>query len=97
MTDQELFERFIRQHIAALTEASGKYTRRLSPQDREWFFERALNLAFARRLAFNPKRESVTQWFEKCLTSTAESRKKWLVLHVDGWREVSGKGLGRER
>lgn len=97
MNDEALFEQFIRAHIAALLEASGKYTRRLSAEDRDWFFEQALKRAFARRLAFNPKYESVTQWFEKCLTDTAESRKKWLVLHVDGWREVQGTRLGRER
>lgn len=94
MTEQEQFEEFLKPHLAALVAAAAKYTRRLSPEDRDWFFTTTLARAWHRRMAFNPKRQAITQWFEECLRFTAESRKTWYVLHVDGWRKVSGKGLG---
>jgi hypothetical protein len=90
------FTEMLATKFAAIAEVAAKFTKRLSAEDRDALFDRALDLGFACRGAFDPQHESVAAWFEQRLQEAACERETWSVLHVTGWHQVKGTKLRNE-
>lgn len=98
MTEQQerlQFEEMMQRHAAALTDILGRYVSRLNKADREWFTERALEIAWDRHGLFDPTKRHLIAWWDDCLKQVARSRPVWRLVTTTGWKEIAGKRLGR--
>jgi hypothetical protein len=92
-TEYAAFREIVVRHFAHLVDVSSRYTAKLLHDDREWFFEQALNLAWERRKGFNPSRQVLTLWWSDICRDVALSRTTWTVLTITGDKIVKGKHL----
>lgn len=96
MRERAEFEDQMKAHLARLCEYAGRYVKALTPEDRTEFLDAALAAAWRARTEFRPERESLYQWWEKCLQTAARTRESWYVFNIHGRRvAVRADRLGR--
>lgn len=87
------FSKMLVRHLAALGNVSARYTAKLLADDRDWFFEQALNKAWAQRAKFSPSKQGLNLWWNSICKEVALSRTTWTVLTITGEKIVKGKHL----
>lgn len=87
------FREMLVRHFAALTGVTARYTAKLLVNDRDWFFEQALNLAWDRRNNFSPSKQGLALWWDGICKEVALSRATWTVFTITGDKIVKGKHL----
>ena len=98
MTDDvEAFREFMSRHLARFSDLSAEWTSRLCASDRDWLIATAFNVAYARRYALDPRRQSPVRWFESCMQEAADKRPHWWTITSTGWVSVPSRELRRRR
>lgn len=87
------FRDMLVRHFSILTNVSARYTAKLLVDDRDWFFEQALERAWQQRDGFNPSKQRLGLWWDSICQKVAESRPTWTVLTITGEKIVNGKHL----
>lgn len=87
------FAAALTKHIASLANVTGRYTAKLVDEERDYFFETAIRLAWERRATFSQTRACMVFWWNEICRSVALSRPQWRVLTITGSRLVPGAEL----
>ncbi len=95
MTEEEQFQQLIAHNLARLSNIAAEWTAHLSTADRDWLTVTALNVAWHRRHAYEPRR-GIVLWFESCVQEAANQRPRWRVHTVNGLEWVSPRHLRRQ-
>lgn len=95
MTEEEQFQQLISHNLARLSDLAAEWTGRLGERDRDWVTVTALNIAWQRRKAYDPRR-GIVRWFEACVQEAVNQRPRWRVLTVNGLEWVESKHLRRQ-
>ncbi len=95
MTEEEQFQQLIAHNLARLSNIAAEWTAHLSTADRDWLTVTALNIAWQRRHAYEPRR-GIVLWFEACVQEAANQRPRWRVSTCNGLEWVSPRHLRRQ-
>lgn len=89
------FRDLISRNLARLSDLSVEWTGRLSETDRDWLTVTALNVAWHRRGAYDPRR-GIVLWFEACVQEAANRRARWHIYTSSGSEWVKSEHLRRQ-
>jgi hypothetical protein len=88
------FSAIIGDHFAPLSVVTARFTSRLNAQDRDFFIEQLLEMAWERRERINPEKQSLIRFWDDCCIAVARIRKEWTIWYSHGPKVIKWRQLG---